>query len=70
MIDADEDTHGGTGVGVEEGDELVGAAVERLRVELEGVEESKFVGVRCGSGGQGEDALGGDGVLARRSAGR
>ena len=70
VIDADEDTHGGTGVGVEQGDELVGATVERLRVELEGVEESKFVGVRCGSGGQGEDALGGDGVLGEEVGGK
>ncbi len=64
MVDADEDAHGGAGVGVEEGDELGGAAVEGLSVEFEAAEESEFVGLERRAGGQGEDAFGGYGVLA------
>ncbi len=45
VVDADEDAHGGAGVGVEQWDELVGAAVEGLGVELEAAEESEFVGL-------------------------
>jgi hypothetical protein len=35
VIDADEDAHGGAGVGVEERDEFGGAAIEGLGVEFE-----------------------------------
>ncbi len=59
VIDADEDSHGGTGVGVEERNELTSAAIESLGVELERVEESELVWVRGSAGGEGEDALGG-----------
>ena len=36
MIDADEDAHGGAGVGVEQRDEFGGAAVKGLSVQFEG----------------------------------
>ena len=69
VIDADEDAHGGAGVGVEQRDELVGAAVERLGVELESAEEGELVGAGLAAGGEGEDAFGGDGVLAEHVGG-
>ena len=70
VIDADEDAHGGTGVGVEERDEFGGATVEGLGVEFEGAEKSELVRMRRGAGGHGEDALGGDGILAKHVGGK
>ena len=69
MIDADQDAHGRTGVGVEERDELAGAAIKSLGVEFESAEKSELVGVGGGAGGEGEDAIGGDGVFAEHVGG-
>ena len=45
VIDAEENAHGWAGVGVEQRDELAGAAVEGLSVEFESAKESELVGM-------------------------
>ena len=70
VIDADEDAHGGTGVGVEKRDELAGAAIEGLGVEFERAEESELVGAWLAASSEGEDTLRGDGVFAEHVGGK
>ena len=69
MIDADEDAHGGTGVGVKQRNEFGGAAIECLGVALERAEEGDLVGCGLAAGGEGKDALGRDGVFAEHVGG-
>jgi hypothetical protein len=69
VIDADEDAHGGAGVGVEKRDELVGAAIKGLSVNFECTKKSEFVGMGGTSGREGENAFGADGMLTEEVGG-